>query len=338
MARYAGMLPAFFVGMVLGAALYGYAWPLLGGERPEDKTHLEPGVAERSGQYDFINPLLDCAPSQPSALLYARHIRGDVQRYIDGRKSAGLLRSASVYFRDLNMGPWFGINEREEFTPASMMKVPMLMTYMKAAEYDQGILQQRIKFTGRKESFDMHVKPVEPLVPGQSYTVKDLLYHMIVDSDNDATYLLHQNDTGNRFGLLMGDMGFHLGTSNKYTLRVKDYAAFFRVMYNASYLDRDASNLSLAILTLPNFRDGLPAGVPQGVDVAHKFGEFSSDGLEQFHDCGIVYMPQNPYILCVMTRGEKFAPLVETVAGISNIVYAGVEQSLSVKGATASGQ
>ena len=80
-------------------------------------------------------------------------------------------------------------------------------------------------------------------------------------------------------------------------------------------------------MVAPDFPQGLQAGIPASVEVAQKFGErqvFLHDGTlsyRELHDCGIVYAPDNPYILCVMTRGHDFASLSSTIRDISKVVY-----------------
>jgi hypothetical protein len=39
------------------------------------------------------------------------------------------------------------------------------------------------------------------------------------------------------------------------------------------------------------------------------------------HDCGIVYAKNQPYVLCVMSRGKSFADLSDAIALISKTVY-----------------
>jgi beta-lactamase class A len=70
----------------------------------------------------------------------------------------------------------------------------------------------------------------------------------------------------------------------------------------------------------------LVAGVPAGIPVAHKFGETGQVGGErQLHDCGIVYYPNSPYILCIMTRGNNFEELPNIIKQISSEVYKHVD-------------
>jgi hypothetical protein len=63
------------------------------------------------------------------------------------------------------------------------------------------------------------------------------------------------------------------------------------------------------------------------VPVAHKFAERSDPqtGEKQLHDCGIVYYPRHPYLLCVMTKGPGFEGLAGVVARVSRMVYSEVD-------------
>ena len=109
-------------------------------------------------------------------------------------------------------------------------------------------------------------------------------------------------------------------------MSVKTYAYFFRILYNATYLGHTYSEKALELLNNREFPDGIVAGVPENIPVAHKFGERtveSPEGIvttEELHDCGIVYYPSKPYILCVMTKGTDIASLKEIIKTISKTV------------------
>ena len=47
----------------------------------------------------------------------------------------------------------------------------------------------------------------------------------------------------------------------------------------------------------------LVAGVDPGVIVAHKIGVFDPLGINS--DCGIIYIPNRPYTLCIMVKGNE---------------------------------
>jgi len=66
--------------------------------------------------------------------------------------------------------------------------------------------------------------------------------------------------------------------------------------------------------------------VPKEVRVAHKFGELGlPNGEKQLHDCGIIYYPGNPYLLCVMSKGKDSQKLSGIIQTISSMVYKEVD-------------
>ena len=80
----------------------------------------------------------------------------------------------------------------------------------------------------------------------------------------------------------------------------------------------------LNLLSQSTFNLGIVAGVPQGIVVAHKFGErgFSDPNIpNQLHDCGIVYA-KKPYLVCIMTQGQDYNTLAGEIADISKMIYA----------------
>ena len=80
-------------------------------------------------------------------------------------------------------------------------------------------------------------------------------------------------------------------------------------------------------MATPDFPQGLQAGVPTDIEVAQKFGErqvFTPQGdltERELHDCGIVYHANEPYVLCIMTRGKDFNTMTSNIKDISKIVY-----------------
>jgi len=164
--------------------------------------------------------------------------------------------------------------------------------------------------------------------PGSNYSIDEVIYRMIVYSDNDAKDLLLANLDGRILARTYSDLTVNGPTIIKTDdfITVKDYATFFRVLFNASYLSQNLSEKALKILSETDFKDGLVSGVPPSVKVAHKFGEREFLDRKQLHDCGIIYYPSHPYLLCVMTRGDNLASLAKNIADISRLVYDEVDR------------
>lgn len=309
---------------------------LLGGccSSPDKEKPCDCGVTvmRDRGTKGLINPLLDLDQNMEFAEL--RSFRGRLQDLVKSRTAAGTSVShISVYFRNLNNGPWFGVKEKEQFAPASLLKVPILMTFLKAAEDDLALLKQSlVLYDALSPAGDQKLGPDQQVQPGRPYTVEELLRLMIVFSDNRAHDLLLDFMDRQKFRHVFEDLGLASPDlkAREVLISVRDYATFFRILYNASYLNRAMSSRALDLLTRSAYEEGLVAGVPRGIRVAHKFGERVYDDRpeRQLHDCGIVYHPKEPYVLCVMTRGGSTPAMADAIRAVSALVYQEVESQV----------
>lgn len=282
--------------------------------------------------YRFIDPLFACDITSRKAVTELFPLKTKIEELIANKIHAGQLKNASVYF-DTRDGRWLGINTAETFFPASLMKVPTLIAFLKVAQEDPNILSKKIYYDG---SFNLNTleyfKPQKSIQPKHSYTVQELLESMIKYSDNNALPLLLKSIDSKTLAEVYTDLGVSIPEDTNDSLAdfmpIKSYVSFFRVLYNSSYLSRDMSESALALLSQASFRSGIKDGVPDNILVAQKFGErnFGTDPTDTktekgLHDCGIVYFPDRPYLLCVMTKGNDFDKLAATISDISKLVY-----------------
>lgn len=289
-------------------------------------------IVSCENSYEFINSELGCQISEQDELEKLDILEKEIDNFVDAAVVANKVTVVSVFFRDLKSKRWFGVNENENYSPASLLKLPLMMAYLKFAEIKPEIFSERILYQENEvESRAQNIKPTRSIEKGKSYTVEELINYMIVYSDNKATSLLYKNIDPVIFNRVYIDLGVYFpisGGLEQNFLSVKTYAAIFRTLYNASYLNRSMSEKALKLLSKVEFKEGLVAGVPSSIKVVHKFGEMSVVdptnknvlGLA-LHDCGIIYHPDFPYILCVLTRGENFENLQNVIKGISRIVY-----------------
>ncbi len=312
----------FALSFVAGFLSYSHIYrPVSGISDDFNETH------ELDNQYKFINPLLQC--DQGEMLQHnTSNFKPAVQNYVDSTKQQGKVSDIAVYYRNLNNGPWFGIDEREEFLPSSMLKVPLLISFLQLVEERSKFSEETIEFSGSDIKYDLNFPPKERIQVGSQYTLRELAERMIIYSDNDAALLLSKKIGPDHTIEVYKDLGFQVRNDDVDFMSAKDYSSFFRILYNASYLEKPFSDAALSLLSQTDFKDGLVRGVPSDVLVAHKFGEHIVEGenLKQLHDCGIVYFPKDPYLLCVMTRGSSFDSLLEVISEVSRIVYTEVEK------------
>lgn len=313
----------FVTGLILGVFLTPF---LLKKSLPETESQQ----VRQFGQYAYINPLLECNVAEGSIDARKENFRPAMEDFINNLKEEQSLIDVAVYFRDLNNGPTFGINQEQGFFPASLLKVPLMIAYFHWAEQDPNVLKRSVSFDVPK---DFGITPTivsrESLQVGAEYTIEELIERMIRFSDNQALYLLSirlpEQELRSLFSIsgasekILSDPGAKL--------TVKEYAGFFRILFNSSYLTRESSEKALSLLASVEYADALPAGVPTGISVAHKFGEAGTGDVErQLHDCGIVYFPDHPYLACIMTRGRDTEVLKNSIVDISRFMYTKIDE------------
>lgn len=304
--------------LLIGAALAGVIW---GG------THLYKSALREHCREDFdlISPGRRCRENQVVKKEY-EVFQDELAAWIEERKRAGEITHGAVYFRDLQNGPWFGIHEQERFSPASLLKVPLMIAVLKHAEGRPGFLAEEVGYNEEPGNFQNDVGAGNAIEPGKAYTVEDLTRRMIVYSDNISKELLKihlqaAEPAHDRLLQTYTELGiFPESATLENSITVKEYASVFRALHGASYLSREMSQRALTYLSNTTFRDGIVAGTPPGIRIAHKFGVREMDDLKQLHDCGIVY-ERAPYLLCVMTRGRDFRDLQQFIRLVARMVH-----------------
>ncbi len=313
--------------LLIGAlclASVGAGW--FGGSRFEQRQreNIQP-LRTTSKDLHFVEPLL--AVGNLELLRDFDPLQRVLERKIKEYQQSGKAERLSVYYRDLESGRWTGVNENEKYAPASMYKVALLITLLKAAETNHMLLNTRLLFSSGLTTPEER-EPTPYLKIGQSYSVIELLEDLIVHSDNDAKNLLHtivpqesRTEVFTDLGLVppvVGDIGD--------SLSAKSYSIFFRVLFNGTYLSPAFSESALELLSRPEFTKGLVSGLPDGIKIAHKFGRrvFPAGAVpsrEELHDCGNIYLSEHPYFLCVMTEGRDDQTLADIIAEISKTVF-----------------
>lgn len=222
----------------------------------------------------------------------------------------------AFYFEYLPTGSSIGINEKAEFSAASLIKVPIVMAYyhyMERLKLEDSP-RARLKITDIDNSFgELGKKGV-----GAEITLEEAARLALTASDNTAALVLAHNVPQEDFeDVYQGlDIDFKK-IDEEVIITAKQYSSILKALYFSAVLEKENSQKILELLTKTHFQDKLKAGVPQNVTVANKFGIL---GNALFQDCGIVYVPRRPYILCIVSKSD------ETIAkarmkNISNIIY-----------------
>lgn len=222
----------------------------------------------------------------------------------------------AVYFEDLETGAWFGINESDSFRAASLYKVLKLSSVLKRIE------RRELRFDDRVALNPEDLRKISSTLGAdenniqKSFSIRELSHYLIVKSDNTAAAMLER--VIQPIDLAEANMGMGLRLSETTHCTPRHFGNILRSLYTSSYLRRPFSNYALSLMARTEFKDQLPAGLPDGTPIANKVGWFFEEGA--FHDCGIVYAGR-PYILCVMSRETHKNEADRVISGVSSKVY-----------------
>lgn len=212
-------------------------------------------------------------------------------------------------------------------TSASMIKLAILATLFDAV--DDGTLSLDEVVTMTSADIVGGTGSIQSMSAGSAFTLEELAGYMISDSDNTATNLLIDrlgmdavNTEADKIGLdqmvlerkMMDEDAMAAGREN-YT-SAEDVATVLRLIAEGRLTDQQCSDMAREYLLAQSDVDGLPAGVPEGVEVAHKTGTLTN--VE--HDGGIVYADE-PYVIVVLTEGIPNDEATALIGDVSAAVY-----------------
>jgi len=261
--------------------------------------------------------------------------------------SARIARSGAdvaVYFRTLDGRAQWSVRADDVFHAASTMKIPVMI------ELFHQVRDGKVKLTDTllvKNEFHSIVDG-SPYVlnasddsegelykaAGQMRTLRELCELMITVSSNLATNLLIEKlgveNVRAEVHTLDGDgmnvkrgvedgKAFEKGLNNTTTAR--GLGVLLQAIAEGKAVDAGNSNEMVAILEWQKFNEGIPAGLPKGVPVAHKTGEITKN----HHDAAIVFA-KRPFILVILVRGlaEK-KDSAALMADVSKSLYEAIE-------------
>lgn len=238
---------------------------------------------------------------------------------------------------------WF-VRADEPFHAASTMKVPVLIELYNQAHEGKlrlgDTLVIRNEFPSLVDGSPFSLNAADDseaglyAAIGSSRTLGQLSELMITVSSNFAANLLigklgveNIRHTVHALGAdgmevrrrLEDSRAFERGINNTTTARA--LGRLMEAIARGEAVDQESSRRMREILERQTFNDGIPAGLPPGIRVAHKTGDITRIQ----HDAAIVYGPR-PFVLVVLTRGileqkDSYA----LIAAIARQLYAATQ-------------
>jgi beta-lactamase class A len=231
----------------------------------------------------------------------------------------GISNNYSLYLHDLKSDQEVTVDPTRSWIPTSTIKAYVLLEAFR--QRDLGL----ISFDKTITIDASNVVPTEletldfpRLRAGTQATVKQLLGAMITQSDNTAynTMLdlldrrninkslrnigLTETVVGEKLNLDDGQFQQDLTVAGRQpnTTTAKDLATFFELLSVKQIPDSDEM---LSIFKAQKINNMIPALLPNGVEVAHKTGDWAPI----YHDGGVIYKPDQPFVLAIYTNANE---------------------------------
>lgn len=246
------------------------------------------------------------------------------------RELKGFSGVAGIVIKDLDRNWEINTNKDLRIPSASMVKIPIMMSYFYAAHEGELSLEDTIEIRNSAKAPGSGTLKFE--MPGKAFTVRDLIRRMVTESDNTATNMLIDRmgfDALNRYfkrlGLKQTNLSRKMMDFRQRKNGVENYttaaemAYLLERLYRGRFLDAETSRQCIEILARQKMKDRIPKKLPSGVIVAHK------TGLENFlcHDAGIAYTDKGNFLVSVLTkhRNRTAGEAKAVIADISLLTY-----------------
>jgi beta-lactamase class A len=286
----------------------------------------------------FVVSLLSCAAN------FAQDAKLATAEVAMRKRIAASGADVAVYFKTLDgKAEWF-VRPDDVFHAASTMKIPVLIELFHQVQQGKVKLDDKIVLKNEFHSIadgspyklsaaddsEAEVYKAE----GQARTLGELCELMITVSSNFATNLIIEKLGVENIRATVHALGadsvvvlrgvedgkaFEKGLNNTATAR--GLATLLEAIAQEKAVDAASSQEMIAILKRQKFNEGIPAGLPLGISIAHKTGEIT----KIHHDAAIVFA-KRPYVLVILVRGladtKQSAALM---ADISRQIYSATQ-------------
>ncbi len=223
-----------------------------------------------------------------------------------------------VSLQNLATGESLSIRGGEKFPSASLIKVPVLVALLDEVRRGSIRLDDPLTMIARDQVGGSGV--LQHLHSGLQITVMDAARLMIIISDNTATNLLLDKVPMRAVWAKMDSLGLPatrihsktflrstsvaMDSSVRYGLGVTtpdETVRLFALLHQGRAVSPALDSLALSILRQNEDGNKLVRWLPDGAAAAHKSGDVD----QSRNDCGILYGPDAPVALCVMTRENR---------------------------------
>lgn len=218
------------------------------------------------------------------------------------------------YFVDIESGFSFGVNEREIFDGASLVKLPVMVALSYLEENGNLSFDEKYVLKNSDKASGAGVLTNKPA--GTEVTYGEILELMGKRSDNTAFVIAKAKVGKELIDKIMTKAGMQDTNIDSREMTPFDVGMFFLNLWKGELVGDKNKEKILDALTNTDFENYLPKGLPESVRIAHKFGTLT----HIINDAGVVYA-EKPYILVLMSKGVVEKEANAFIPTFSKLVY-----------------
>ncbi len=219
-----------------------------------------------------------------------------------------------VFYEEIESKNSFGINDKEVFTAASLIKMPVLITLYREAEIGSINLGETYKLQASDKRGGAGALQYKPA--GFEISYRKMAELMGKQSDNTAFWIITQKLGGEKIQNTISALGMKNTSYADSLTSPVEMGLLFRKLYLEKIVSEKSRDEILSFITDTIWEDRIPAGVPKGTVVAHKIGT----EIGVISDAGIVFAPK-PFILVIMTDGANEIEAKKALPEITKKIY-----------------
>lgn len=254
----------------------------------------------------------------PSSPEYAA-LKKQIQDFLAARPGV----TAGVYFKDVQTGKTFGINDAVPIKAASTIKLPVVLYLNELAAEGKVKWSERVAYVKANDWQDGAGILQFSAQDGDTYSLRVLSNLSITISDNIAYKMISRHLGRNNIVAYMKSLGGQTVFPNGENITTaRDMGIYVQAVLDFARTNPELGNRLLDDMSNPIYHVGLPGKLPANIKVAHKEG----DVWGVANDVGVVF-GSKPYVLTVLQKDitdldQAFAD----IAQISKMVYDYQEQ------------
>lgn len=226
--------------------------------------------------------------------------------------------SYSIYYKNLDTGTEFGIDENQINKAASVNKVPIIAALYLLENSGKINIDERVTIQ-QNDVQDYGTGSIRYQEMPQTYSLRNLAKLALKESDNTAAHVIELKIGEENVQKLVDSWEMKQTNMVENQTTVKDVSIIFEKIYKNEITNEANSNEFLDFMTDTDFEDRITKDLPKEAKSYHKSG----DDEGYIHDAGLIVTENGTYYLGIMTSdiGGSENETKNTMAQISKIIY-----------------